>query len=253
MKIKKLNILLIGDSCKDIYIYGDANRLSPEAPIPVLDFNDINETFGMAKNVLNNLLAFGVNVDLVTNEENITKIRFVDQKTQHHLLRVDTNNSISPMQNVPSFNEYDCVVISDYDKGFINSQILYNIVHQCPIPIFIDSKKSVIPQKNNCFIKINNLEYNKLIDKNTYQNLIVTHGSYGAEYRGVMYPTRIINKGDVTGAGDTFFAALVFNYMNTKDIIDSIIFANKAANIAVSNSGTYALTPEDIKCLTANK
>jgi bifunctional ADP-heptose synthase (sugar kinase/adenylyltransferase) len=68
-----------------------------------------------------------------------------------------------------------------------------------------------------------------------------------------MYPTRVVNKGDVTGAGDTFFAALVFNYMNTKDIIDSIIFANMAANIAVSNSGTYTLTPDDIQCLTANK
>ena len=51
------NVLVVGDSCTDIFIYGDINRLSPEAPVPV--FNPIKrvKNGGMSKNVVANLKA----------------------------------------------------------------------------------------------------------------------------------------------------------------------------------------------------
>jgi len=43
-----MKILLIGDSCIDKYVYGDAKRLSPEAPVPVLNYIRTTKTEGMA-------------------------------------------------------------------------------------------------------------------------------------------------------------------------------------------------------------
>ena len=82
-------ILVIGDSCHDIYHYGECERLSPEAPVPI--FKEIKQVskFGMSLNVAENLKTFGFNVIHLTNQELITKHRFVDIRFKQHLLRVD--------------------------------------------------------------------------------------------------------------------------------------------------------------------
>ena len=69
-----MNILIIGDSCTDVFVYGVCNRLCPEGPVPV--FNPIKqiENKGMAGNVLQNLKSLGVeNVDIITNSEDVKK------------------------------------------------------------------------------------------------------------------------------------------------------------------------------------
>ena len=55
-----------------------------------------------------------------------------------------------------------------------------------------------------------------------------------------------MNVFDVVGAGDTFLAALVVGYIQSKSIQTAIPLANKAAAVAVSHTGTYVLTKEDI-------
>jgi D-beta-D-heptose 7-phosphate kinase/D-beta-D-heptose 1-phosphate adenosyltransferase len=145
-------------------------------------------------------------------------------------------------------DSYDAVVISDYDKGFITSQMLFDIVYWAKCPVFIDSKKQFLP-KYNCYIKINDIEYSKLKDSSDYDNLIITKGGKGAEYDGVLYPGHEANVYDVVGAGDTFLAALVYGYLKTKKIQESIPLANKAAAIAVSHQGTYVLSEEDIHAI----
>ena len=60
------------------------------------------------------------------------------------------------------------------------------------------------------------------------------------------FPSLSVNPVDVTGAGDTFLAALVFYYIQLDSMDESIAFANKAAAIAVENPGTYTLTMEDV-------
>ena len=71
-------VLVIGDSCTDVFIYGEIKRLSPEAPVPVL--NPVKEVSndGMAKNVLNNVAALKTEVFSVTNKNSIRKVRYVD-------------------------------------------------------------------------------------------------------------------------------------------------------------------------------
>ena len=243
---KPYKILLIGDSCVDEYVYGTCERLNPEAPVPILKFGRKETKNGMAWNVRNNLLAFGMEVYMLTNKERIVKTRYIDEKYNQQILRVDVEDAVSPMDYEIPDGEYDAIVISDYDKGFITQEKLFEIVSNSNFPVFVDSKKTVLPE-SNCFIKINDNESKLLKSKNN--NLIITRGSAGAEYNGVLYPGEKVSIFDVVGAGDTFLSALVYFYLEYGKIENAIPYANKAASIAVSNFGTYVLTKEDINAI----
>ena len=89
-----MKILVIGESCKDVFIYGDCSRLTPEAPVPVFNPVKTIENGGMAKNVQKNVSALGINCNLITNEnwQDITKIRFIELRSNHMFIRVDNND-----------------------------------------------------------------------------------------------------------------------------------------------------------------
>ena len=91
-----LNVLLIGDSCVDEYVYGTVDRLSPESPVPVLNQTRRETKPGMAANVKVNLEALGCEVDFITNLEPIVKTRYIDERSGYHLLRVDQEDEIVP-------------------------------------------------------------------------------------------------------------------------------------------------------------
>jgi D-beta-D-heptose 7-phosphate kinase/D-beta-D-heptose 1-phosphate adenosyltransferase len=243
---KLFKVLLIGDSCTDEYVYGEVKRLNPEAPVPVLDYKKTETRNGMAWNVYNNLKSFGIEVYMMTNEEKIIKTRYIDEKTNQQILRVDVESQCKPMKYEIPNEDWDAVVISDYNKGFITSEKLFDIVCKVKCPVFIDTKKTLFPEYN-CYIKLNDIEYSRLTQK--YDNLIITHGSKGAEYDGVMYSGEKVNVYDVVGAGDTFLSALTYGYLTQGSIQKAIPFANKAAAISVQHPGTYVLTEEDVKNL----
>jgi D-beta-D-heptose 7-phosphate kinase/D-beta-D-heptose 1-phosphate adenosyltransferase len=240
---KSYKILLIGDSCIDEYVYGSCERLNPEAPVPILKYGRKETRKGMAWNVRENLKAFGLEVYMITNQENIVKTRYIDERYNHQILRVDTEDSLKPMNYDLPDEKFDALVISDYDKGFITQDKLFHLVFNSRIPVFVDSKKTYLPE-SNCFIKINENESKLLKSKN--DNLIITRGSDGAEYDGITYPGEKVSVFDVVGAGDTFLSSLVYFYLVYGTIEKAIPFANKAASIAVQNFGTYVLTQEDI-------
>ena len=238
-----MRILLIGDSCTDVYVYGEVNRLNPEAPVPVLEPHRESSTDGMAWNVYNNLLSFDAEVYLLTNEEKITKTRYIEEKSNQQILRIDVEEEVKQLEYELNEEPYDALVISDYDKGFITQEKLFELVYWFDGPVFIDSKKKVLPVER-CYIKVNDVEYDKLETKS--DNLIVTKGGKGTEYKGKLYPAEKVKVFDVVGAGDTFLAALTYAYLKYGSIEEAIPFANKAAAIAVSHPGTYVLTDEDI-------
>lgn len=201
----------------------------------------------MSANVLENLKSFGINVEHRTNPEKIIKTRYIDERYNHHILRLDRENRLYPFRDVLPSGNYDAVVISDYDKGFLTFDKILQIVETYDCPIFIDSKKHVLPQRDECFIKINQREFSQLQVKLT--NAIVTVGERGAVYRDELYPTDKVPVSDLVGAGDTFLAALTYDYLCTKDISHAIMFANKAAAIAVQHPGTYVLQKHDVDYL----
>ena len=92
-----MKILIIGESCKDIFHYGLAKRLSPEAPVPVFNTKYISENGGMAMNVYNNIISLGFVPEIITNRnwQSITKTRFVDHSVNHMFMRLDVNDEIA--------------------------------------------------------------------------------------------------------------------------------------------------------------
>ena len=255
-----MRVLLIGDSCTDVYVYGDVKRLNPEAPVPILEPKREDTTNGMAWNVFDNLKAFGLSVFMLTNEEKIIKTRYIHEKSNQQILRVDNEPEIKPLPYEPPFitdrsayhrpphkappkEWYDVMVISDYNKGYVTQEKLFELVEWFEGPVFVDSKKTNLPDK--CYVKVNDIEYEKLQTKN--DNVIITRGGEGTEYKDKLYPAERVNVFDVVGAGDTFLAALTYGYLKYGTIEEAIPLANKAAAVAVSHRGTYVLTEEDVK------
>lgn len=243
---KQFKVLLIGDSCSDEYVYGICERLNPEAPVPILREAEVKTQKGMAWNVRENLMSFGIEVYILTQEERIIKRRFIDQRYNQQLLRVDIEDTVKPLEYDLPTEHFDALVISDYDKGFLTTQRIYELVEWFDGPVFIDSKKTNLPVEY-AYIKINDDEYSKLDrELKDSPNLIVTKGSQGVDYQGKNYPAVGVSVFDVCGAGDTFLSALVYFYLLYGKIETAIPYANKAAAIAVTHFGTYVLSERDV-------
>lgn len=246
-----MNVLVIGDSCTDKFIYCNIERICPEAPVPVM--KPINETSnpGMAHNVVANLTSLNLTVDLITNPEPITKTRYVDSRSGQMVIRVDENdqcNRVDIKNILPPivWKNYNAVVISDYCKGFITEEDIEYIAQSHPL-VFMDTKKQLGSWCNNIsFIKINEFEHRKNFEllpnyPQIQDKLIVTRGKEGCEYMGKMYPVPPVSVKDVSGAGDTFLSGLVSEYLKTKNIAASLKFANECATQVVQKRGVAVI------------
>ncbi len=127
-----MRILVIGDSCQDVFIYGKCDRLCPDAPVPVFIPLKTKKIGGMATNVYENIKSLGVNVDIITNDKKITKTRYVDEKTNQMIIRVDSEKTLSSRVNV--LNEIDfekdglsVYFISERNRNFGKKEKLFNI------------------------------------------------------------------------------------------------------------------------------
>lgn len=174
------NILVVGDLILDEYIWGSVNRVSPEAPVPVLESKSENIALGGAANVANNLVALGCKVFLVggigqdekgrqllrlasdrsINVEGVfrfahrpttSKIRVIAHSQQ--VLRIDkedirpnmdeTENKI--IQHINKvLPDMDGVICSDYNKGILTEKIMKAIIHRannCKKRVVVDPKR----------------------------------------------------------------------------------------------------------------
>ena len=240
-------ILLVGDSCTDVFIYGDVMRLCPEAPVPILNPRHQITCGGMAKNVEANLSALGIDCDMITNSnwKEIKKVRYLDENTNQMIVRVDKNDSVDDKLDINSinYNDYEIIIISDYDKGFINRKDIEIIgsKHDC---VFLDTKK---PLNGWCktanFIKINKVEYEKSVDispeilKEINDKIIITIGNKGCKYQNEIFGVENVEIKDLSGAGDTFLAGLVTKYLEVRDMGEAIKFANLCATEVVQKRG----------------
>lgn len=249
------SVLLIGDSCTDVYFFGTCSRLSPEAPVPILKYERVEYRPGMVNNVAENLQGLGLQTSVTCPQNVVEKHRFVDTQRMTHLLRVDmpdigSNEHFShDMIEDIDWLQINSVVISDYNKGFLTSDDIRMICDICAVhfvPVFIDTKKRDLTGFHG-IIKLNDLEHS-LVTKFPESNfeLVVTQGAKGALWRGTLYPSENVQVFDVCGAGDTFMAGLVASYTQTYDIETSIKFANKCAAVAVKHFGTYAIKCNDL-------
>lgn len=244
---EKYKVLLIGDTCIDNYIYGTVDRVSPEAPIPVLKMTgkqDFRE--GMSGNVLKNLEALQCEVKHIRGNQSV-KTRYIDVKSGYQLLRVDGEAQQTPLDVVNIDEAYDAIVISDYNKGFVTYEIVEKIRQSYKGPIFIDTKKQDLGRFEGCYVKINESECARATSLPS--DRIVTMSSEGTLWKDKIYPTDKVEVHDVTGAGDVHLAALTVFYLFTGSIEAAIPYANKLASISVQHHGVYTVTEKDINSL----
>ena len=242
-----MKVLVIGDSCVDEFIYCDIERICPEAPVPVLKPIRSQQNPGMASNVVTNLEALGVKVDLVTNISKIKKTRYVDTRSGQMAMRVDENDQCTRYKGVYEIVDYDAIIISDYCKGFLTEDDIEAFAERATCPIFLDTKKQLGKWCEKIdFIKINEFEHKKNFETipnypSLINKLIITRGSRGCEYKNKLYPVPKVPIKDVSGAGDTFLAGLTVEYLKSNNIEQAIKFANECATKVVQKRGVTTL------------
>jgi len=161
---KPPRILTIGDLMLDHYLWGLSDRISPEAPVPIVNINEENFSLGGAGNVLSNLKALGANADIISvlgdceNSKEIKRLlesikidtkfiieeegRKASKKTRilvskQHVGRYDfesvdaiTKKSESAILNslIKIIEEYDIIILSDYGKGVLTESLTKKII-----------------------------------------------------------------------------------------------------------------------------
>ncbi len=176
MLIEKKNMLIVGDVMLDRYWFGEVNRISPEAPVPIVRIEKREERLGGAANVARNVVALGMQAgllgvigqdeagniveDLLSESgiqsylkrdqaiSTIIKLRVVGRQQQ--LLRIDFEEK--PTEPVlrdklsrfnALINDYDVIVLSDYAKGsLVNVATMIAAAKQAGKLILVDPKGS---------------------------------------------------------------------------------------------------------------
>lgn len=163
---KNIKIAVIGDLMLDEYIMGKVERISPEAPVPVVKVTEEKFVLGGAANVINNLAALGANVycgGLVGNDKNAEKlinafsknvdcslILKVDNRPtivkkrviagHQQLLRLDWEeeffvNEVEEEKIISNLEKQikklDAVILSDYNKGLLTKTLSQKIIKLC--------------------------------------------------------------------------------------------------------------------------
>ena len=248
---KPYKILLLGDSCEDVYWFGTVDRMSPEAPVPVFLPEREERRPGMAANVNSNLEQLGAEVKFYHGTLS-EKTRLIDIRSRQHIARIDRDAAGSALMfERAMIADVDAIVISDYDKGAISYELIETLRREFTGPMFLDTKKTDLACFHGIFVKINELEYSRRVSIN--HSLIVTQGARGAMYKTgrdprheTQYPAPAVEVFDVCGAGDTFLAALVVGYLDSQDISSAIKFAIRASAVTVQHLGAYAPTRTEI-------
>ncbi len=160
------NILILGDVMIDSYLWGDVNRISPEAPVPIISGIGRENRLGGAANVALNIQALGANPILcsvigddirshdfftllkeqklskegiVTCQHRMTTVKTRVISQHQHLLRVDEeictpipNDSedklISKLIHILATHKIDAIIFEDYDKGVITPSVIKKVV-----------------------------------------------------------------------------------------------------------------------------
>ena len=179
-KFEQLKVLIIGDVMLDSYLWGKVERISPEAPVPILHVQKRDKRLGGAANVALNVQSLGstpilcsvigndvegdnfislleksnLSIEgIIKSEERITTIKHRVMSGAHHMLRVDeemdhevSNNDLKLLlEKIKKLTpECDVIIFEDYDKGVINEKLIEEVISfakKHQVPVVVDPKK----------------------------------------------------------------------------------------------------------------
>jgi D-beta-D-heptose 7-phosphate kinase / D-beta-D-heptose 1-phosphate adenosyltransferase len=251
-----MKVLVIGDVIIDKYIYGTSTRLSPEAPVPVVQYLSEKETIGGAGLVYENLKSLGVDVDMfdVTPNKSVKTRVMCDG---HYITRIDNDafadsDEVLKLLKDKDFSEYEYVILSDYNKGALGRSLeIIDHISSFGCKIIVDPKRHASCYKGAWLIKPNNKEYYNLGFDQWVSNIITTNaeGAVNATIDNRKYTIIVdqVEVSDVTGAGDCFLAAFVYGLTIGKDYATCLEMATDAATESVKHVGTYILSRKDFE------
>ena len=304
-----VRVLVVGDLMLDRYWYGDAERVSQEAPVPVVDVARTELFPGGAANTALNVVslgaactivgaigndergralqerleAAGVDCELVRVDgwETIEKLRVVSQQQQ--LLRADFESPLPAVDAhgvevqellqerfAKALPGCGAVVLQDYDKGVLAEPARWiTAARAAGVPVVVDPKfKPLLAYAGADLVKPNVHEFRRavgdwqdeahlqqraqeLVAQAQWQALIVTRGGQGmlvvdATGERSDIPARAVDVFDVTGAGDTAAATLAICRALDWSPRDCAQLATLASGIAVTRSGTAAVTGPEL-------
>ncbi len=231
-------ILVIGDFIQDVYTFGAAVRLCPEAPVPVLIPQIERESLGGAGLVWEQLWELGAD----------TLARFGSKSSKHryfagnHLIcRVD-NDGIgvgwdAPLE--PSIEWADAFVIADYGKGAMTRELAEQLVATRK-RLFVDAKHHwKWYQGHNTFVFPN--EHEAPIAEGLFVQVIKKLGARGCEWGHLKFSATVSEVVDTTGAGDVFLAGFVYAVSLGLRAESCLRFANAIAGESCRHVGTYVV------------
>ena len=251
-----MKVVVLGDIINDKYIYGTCSRVSPEAPVPIVNLTDIKTSLGGAGLVSENLKNLGVDVLLLQNNQpRSTKTRIIADG--HYVTRLDEDekaDSDAVLKNIlkSDFSSFDYAILSDYNKGVLTHsiQIIEHINNQ-GCKVIVDPKRHRKCYKGAWLVKPNAKEYKEFGFDKHKGNIITTNAS-GAiiakfeDEEHFILPEQV-EVNDVTGAGDCFLAAFVYGLTQDKTIKECLELAAKGATESVKHLGTYKLSKTDLE------
>ncbi len=309
LKNKSLNILVVGDVMVDQYLWGKMERISPEAPVPIVDIAARERRLGGAANAALNLIALGARCSLcgiVGQDEAGNALRNLakessldtsflfpiqDRKTTlktriicagQQVLRVDeeVRTAIPGELEAEIWNklearlqEFDGILFSDYDKGFLSSSLIQAIIqraNELGISSMVDPKFKNFWQYRGCSLfKPNLKELNEglghqlakddfrgienaieeLRTQMPHQHTLITLSEQGMLLLSqdgqvahlAAHRREII---DVSGAGDAVMAVAGLALAGGFSVLEAARLANIAGGLVCEEIGVTPIRPE---------
>ena len=269
-----MNVLVVGDVMLDEYWTGATERISPEAPVPVVLVRGMESRPGGAANVAANVRAMGAECKLLGEfpGQPIRKLRVLSRHQQ--LIRLDFERPLE-FDRKALLAEYraalpdaDVVILSDYGKGTL-VDVAQMIDAADGKPVLVDPKGCDYGRYEGAALLTPNLsEFEAVVGKCkddaaladmgremikglSLSALLVTRGEDGMTLMQYGEPPLHLRAEarevyDVTGAGDTVIAAMGVGLANGLSFADAARRANKAAGIKVGKLGTATVSKEEI-------
>ncbi|SPB15926.1 rfaE bifunctional protein [Caballeronia novacaledonica] len=293
-RISAARVLVVGDVMLDRYWFGDVNRISPEAPVPVVHVQKKEDRLGGAANVARNAAALGAQAGLLCvvghdepgerivellgeskvaghlerDPELLTTIKLRVLSRQQQLLRVDFENT--PNHEVlraclerfaELLPQHDVILMSDYAKGGLThvTQMIAD-AKRAGKPVLVDPKGDDWDRyRGATLITPNRAELREVIGQWKSEEdllervtklraelelsaLLLTRSEEGmtlfTESQVLHTSAEAREVYDVSGAGDTVIATVATMLGAGVPLVDSIVYANRAAGIVVGKLGT---------------
>ena len=307
---KNKKIAVIGDIMLDRYRWGNHARMSPEAPVPVVEIESTSESLGGASNVFNNLYFLGAKpilIGVVGNDEageiikrkvqtenlptdgiftDSTRITSVKERVisnGQHVVRLDWEGRSKISEEIQRkiidylntiIRDLDAVIIQDYNKGVVDSELIDKIVAKCianETILAVDPKlENFFSYKKTTLFKPNVLETEKalgmniktqsdirkagreLLDRMECGCVLITQGRDGMTLfhkNGTVeqIQSRVRKVSDVSGAGDTVIASFTLALTAGASYVEAAQIAAISAGIVCEEVGVVPVEIRKIR------